>query len=228
MDAVLANLTQFGTTYALIALGSIAVLVLVRSQRPQQRLVGVWAMSAYVLVAYCTVFGTLEEQFFYYLVVPAELAIASTAAILWLSPRLRPAIRFAECTLAALFVAWTTVVWSRVHFTPDNGYERVRAYLSANVAPGVPVGATTEPAEFLLDEYTTGLWSSLETLRAHRAQYVLLSRQYIALGYAIASPDMLAWVRANGRVVFSFEGPTNGTLELVQLPDEWWSSLTNQ
>jgi len=227
LQAVIANLDQFGTTYALIALGGIALLILLRSPSPDRRLVGIWTACAYVLVVYCAGFGTLEEQFFYYLVVPIMLALSAAAAQLWSSHRLGTAIRVAELTLAGLFVVWTGFLWTRAHFTPDNGYERVRAYLLANVAQRVPIGATTEPAEFLLDEYTTGLWSSIDALRAHRAEYVLISTRQVATGYAIGSPEMFAWLRDSGQVVFSFQGPTNGTLQLVRLPAGWWSAPSN-
>jgi hypothetical protein len=223
IQAVVANLDEFATTYALIGLGVIAVLVLSRSPRPDHRLIGIWTVCSYILVAYSTLFGTLEEQFFYFLVVPVILAIASAAALSWSTGRARFAIRVPEIVLAVLFVAWSSVVWGRFHFTPDNGYEHVRAYLLANVVPGAAIGSTTETSEFVLDEYATGLWSSMDALRAHRAQYVLLSTKQIATGYAIGTPDMLAWVQAHGHVVYAFQGPTNGDLEIVELPDRWWA-----
>jgi hypothetical protein len=224
VDAVMANLEQFGTTYTLLLLGLVALGILLRSSEGEQRLLAFWTWSAYLLIAYCTAFGTLEEQFFYFLMVPVVLAVGVAGAVARRSIRFARSIRFVEAAFSTIFVVWASFIWIRVHLTPDNGYEEVRAYLRTSVPPGAHIGATTEPAEFLLDQYVTGVWRSVDDLDAHRAQYVLLSSRQIATGYALGSPEMFEWVEHNGRVVFEFRGPTNGSLALYLLPEDWWEA----
>lgn len=223
VQAIVADLQQLGTTYAIIALGALAVVVLLVAGGAARRMLALWAASAYVLLAYSVAFGTLEEQFFYFLVVPAILAIAVASS--WLLRAVQPwrrPLRVGAAALFILYVGWAGDIWVTVHTTPDNGYEAVRSYLLANVPQRTAIGATADVSQFLLDEYTTGLWTTQDELRAHQAQYVLMSSRLVDTGYAIGTPDMFNWVEQHGTLVFAFNGPTDGTLGLYRLPDRWW------
>ncbi len=223
IDSILANIDQFVTTYAILLLGAAAVLVLFFLGGPRLRLVTVWVASAYALLTYSIAFGTLEEQFFYYLVVPAILAIPLAGSVLLqrdvLSPSRRVLPAYLLTVLTTAFFLWSGYIWEQVHTVPDNGYECVRAYMLANVPPGARVGVTTEPAVFLMDGFSSGSWGSPDELMVNHAAYVLISTKEMAQGLGYAEPGLGQWLTANGHPVYSFSGRSNGTLILYQLGD---------
>jgi 4-amino-4-deoxy-L-arabinose transferase-like glycosyltransferase len=84
LGAIVSKLDEYAMTYVLLATGAVAVCVLLLTslgKAPAQRLLVSWTSSAYALLAYITFFGTLEDQFFYYLVVPSILATTVTTAL---------------------------------------------------------------------------------------------------------------------------------------------------
>jgi len=221
IGSILANIDQFVTTYAILLLGMAAVLVLFLYGGPRLRLVTVWVASAYALLTYSIAFGTLEEQFFYFLTVPAILAIPLAGSILLRREALSPARRalpaYLITVLTLAFYLWSGYIWEQVHTVPDNGYEHVRAYMLANVPLGARVGVTTEPAVFLMDGFSSGSWGSPEELQANHAAYVLVSTKEMAQGLGYADAGLGNWLAANGRPIYSFTGRSNGTLILYAL-----------
>ncbi len=219
--SILANLDQFGTTYVLLGAGLVALVILLLHGDRAQRLLLAWATSAYVLLAYSIGFGTIEEQFFYFLTVPCILATSVSVAIIlrlgrpadrWWRP-----VRLLLAFAGIVFVSWTAFAWLRTHTTPDNGYERARAYLDANVPIGSRIAVTTEPAVFLMDGYESGSWATIEEVQGNRAEYVLVSTKEIISGLGYARPDFYDWLIAHGEVVFRFRGRTNGDLLIYRL-----------
>lgn len=82
IQAIVSNLDQYATTYALIGSGLAAICILLLVGHQKARLLGIWTGSAYALLAYSLAHGTLEEQFFYFLVVPSILGTSSAALLL--------------------------------------------------------------------------------------------------------------------------------------------------
>jgi 4-amino-4-deoxy-L-arabinose transferase-like glycosyltransferase len=96
VDAIVYRLNEFGTTYMLLATGAVAVCVLLLTdlgKAPANRLLVSWTSSAYAFLAYAMIFGTLEEHFFYYLVVPSILATTVTTALVLRKMRVEDAGR---------------------------------------------------------------------------------------------------------------------------------------
>jgi hypothetical protein len=203
------------------------------------KLVAAWGGSAYAMMAYAVAAGTLEEQFFYFLVVPAMAANAGAIVLLrrgHLVEGFLGATRPAQwggrlllgrtghwagrigTAVAVLFVIWTSYVWVDVRTTPDNGYERTLAYLEANVHEGARIGVTTETAEFLLDRYRATVVTSVEDIRAMDAEYVLVSDRLTELGYSTIDESVLGWLTDNGEPVYSTTGPSFGTLSVIAIP----------
>lgn len=85
LATLVSKLGDFATTYALIATGAVAVCILLLTRlgrAPALRLLIIWMSSAYAFLGYAVVFGTLEDPFFYYLVIPAILATTVTMALM--------------------------------------------------------------------------------------------------------------------------------------------------
>jgi len=213
LSTVVTRLDQFGTTYAIIALGLAAVAVLARWGDGRHRLLALWVASAYALLGYCVAFGTLEEQFFYLLVVPALAAIAAASALLLDSRRvplpsaLRRAVPPAMSALLAGFILWSGYRWGAIHLTPNDGFARVLAYVDRSIpAPQRHVAATEETAQFLLGDQSSGpwgLWDTPAALQTYHPAYVIVDPDQMIWDHGAQGHALLTWIEQHGRPVFA-------------------------
>ena len=212
LDALISQLTRFGTSYVLLGLAVPAGLWALRSTRADRRLVGLVASVMGLLGLFALAFGTLEEQMGYFVVVPGVLAvgIAFAEPPRW-TLRARPVF-----TVAAALVVLAGLA-SAVHARSvrDNAYQQARAYLDTRLPPGSRVGLTAPTAQFALhsgegNDLHVGTWVSLGALQQHRADYVLTQSRPLSQGYGYASPDLLPWLAKHAQPVFTFFGPTGG------------------
>jgi 4-amino-4-deoxy-L-arabinose transferase-like glycosyltransferase len=221
LDAITAQLVTFATTYAILGLGLLAVGLLLLVGGHREKLVAVWTGSAYTLLAYSVVFGTLEEQFFYYLVVPSIASIAVASTMLYretlIPQRYRRLCLSFGSFLVVLFVAWSGAIWLRVHTTPDNGYQHVVSYLNENVPRGTHISVTTDTAQFIMTGYVSGVWVTPEQLQDHHVEYVVVSTSAIDKGYSFVGQDMLTWLEGHAQLTYAFDGPTFGSLRVYRL-----------
>ncbi len=233
---VVANLASFGTTYAVIGLGVLAalwLLVLLRRgadlpglDRPVVVLVVVWSLCAQVYLAYAVTLGTIEEQMFYALVVTAVPVVfaAGHLALSPAGPRLplglgrlpRRAVPGLLVLLLVATVALDGAVWLRVHTQRDDAYARFLAWASTELPSGSRVAVTDETTQFVLDDTSVLRVESGAQARAFRAEYVLLVTELVEQGYSPVD-DELAGIVRDGRLVFSAEGRTVGSLQLYEV-----------
>jgi 4-amino-4-deoxy-L-arabinose transferase-like glycosyltransferase len=227
LSTILTQLAQFGTTYALIGLGALAVCTLTLLGGPINRLLAVWTASAYILLAYGIAFGALEEQFFYYLVVPALLATTIAARLLARSPRIgRAARRFKHIAVALVVVCvgWGSYRWAYMHLTPGNGYEEALTYIDRHVPPAQRhIASTDVTGQFLLGKECSppwGLWERVGQLQASDATYVLVNPAQVVWDHGSAGLVVLRWIERHDHRVFYFSGNgmgANGPLALYRL-----------
>jgi 4-amino-4-deoxy-L-arabinose transferase-like glycosyltransferase len=224
LDTVLTRIDQFGSTYLLFALGMIGLGVLLLFGRSASRLIAIWTASAYALLAYAALFGTLEEQFFYFLVLPSLLATVTGGAVLiqtgLVQGRAQRLVFVSLIVLVLFLVGWNSKRWIESHFTPDNGYERVLAYLERHVPPESRVAATSETAQFLLDDYKSGPWGdwySVEALLTHMPDYVLVDPHALRWNYGSQGNKLLEWLQQHGETVFSVSRTSGEQLTLYRL-----------
>lgn len=227
LETLIARLDQFGTTYALIGLGALAMLILLLYGSAAGRLLGLWTASAYALLAYCILFGTLEEQFFYFLVLPSLLATACAGTMLrrdgLIGGRWRGLLVRGTTALVLLFVGWSSYHWYTSHTTADNGYEQVLSFLEQQVPIDSRVAATSETAQFLLEEYKSapfGSWHTLEELQAGAPDYLLVTPHTLAWNHGDAATPLLSWINRYGEPVFTFRGKSDSLLVLYRLPKD--------
>jgi hypothetical protein len=223
--ALLANLDQFGPTYALLVVGAVATVTLICTGRGRVRLLAVWSGSGYAATAFSVGFGTLEEQFFYPTLVSAMLAIAVATVPSWrraatVDGRDWRQRWYGVISLAVLagFLVWSALLWHRIHFTPDNTYEQLRDYLRSNVSEGARVAATTETSVFLFDGLDIAQDGTIDGFRRGRIEYVVASSLQVEKGYGYLSAEAYDWVLTNGQEVFGVDGRTSGHLGLYRLP----------
>jgi hypothetical protein len=232
-NAILEKLSEFGSTYLLFALGALALLFIWKWSDARGRLIAIWAASAYALLAYLIPLGTLESQFFYYLLVPALLTTSIAAVLLyreWASGVVSGwlLIAGAGIPVLGLILLWSAVQWVQVRTSPDNGYEQVLEYVDEEIPPEMDVAATSETAQFLLDERASGPWGSwytLETLAEHRPEYLIVSKRQLEWDFGELALPLLGWLEENGQPVFSFTGRTNEQLLVFRIPPASWTTL---
>lgn len=228
VGSIIRNLDKFATTYTLIALGAVGVCVLLAHRGRAERMIAAWVLSAFAFIAYSVAFGTNEEQYYYYLVVPSIVSVAVGGERLWRMGRLQNAARkpLAVGMLVSMiaFVGWTGYVWAKQHFTPDNGLEQLMARIERQVPGGSRIIATNLSAsDYALktygDRYEVFPLESVEELRANRPIYVITAGKLIETGYDVVGTHLDVWLAGNAERVFAFDGPTNGRLSLYYLPD---------
>jgi hypothetical protein len=220
LSRVFADGASDGVTYVLLGLGVLAALGLLRRLRPwragpyanasaQDRsglLVAIWALCATAYLAYATFFGSLEEQMFYIMVLPAVAALCVWAG--WTVPTWRGHWR--KLCVAFLVVALSTEcgVWVATHTGDNDGYQQFLAWEPSHVPPGSSISVTEGIAQFLIRGDTLGDWNTVAELRAHHVDYVLLSRVLVSEGYGTASKAFAAELNHGAPIVFQGGGST--------------------
>ena len=150
-------------------------------------------------------FGAAEEQFGYYVMVAAVLAVAAAGADL---VERRSSLRRPVAVLAVLFTLASVVLGVQSRLVSDGSYLDLRAWLQANVAADERVGLTGDAAVLAFPQYDNA--PSLLDLSENDDDYVVTTSKPLLEGYGYAAPELLTWLTANATPVFEVEGPSNG------------------
>jgi hypothetical protein len=224
-----ADVTHFGVTYLILGLGAVAggcqVIGAIR-RRDQWRqgvtpgargelLVALWATSAAGYLAYAMVFGTLEEQLYYLLLVPAlcTLVIGCRRA----APRLGRHWRQIAVAIVAVVVIADGAVWTSVHSTRDDEYRQLLSWAPRHLPDGTTIAVTEYTAQFLMSGVRLGQWSTVPELITHHVDYVLLSTTLVTQGYGIGTPQFERYLQAHAKVAWEATGPSSGALILFDV-----------
>ena len=228
VSRVLANSQVFAVTYLVLATGVLCALGLLwrlepwypkrRLREPGRRasaLVGLWTLSAAAYLAYATVLGTIEEQMYYILLLPSIVSICVWWAG-WSAVRTK---RWRTAAIAALVAAlcFNGGVWASIHFGHDDEYGRLMAWESVHVPTSAVVATTDGTSQFLLPHGIIGQWNSIAKLRRHHVDYVVLSTLLVDQGYGLATPVFERAVERGGRLVFSANGVSDGSLQVYDV-----------
>lgn len=186
------------------------------STRPAELgLVVCWVSGILVALAYTFAFGTLEEQTFYLIAVPAVIMVGVAADQL-VSASMHP-VRVAAAALMGALIVGSLGVWSEVHFTRDDTYQAFTAWASTNLPDGTQIGLTDGESQFILPGYGLHTVSSIDDAHTSKSRYVLISTELSHLGYASASPQFIETMSSQYRTVFQQSGRTSGDLRLYDL-----------
>jgi hypothetical protein len=223
-DRILERLSFYGASYALMAAGALAALYLVLRCGPAHRLVGWWAGASYLLAAYSVVRGTLEEQLFYFVLLPAAVAVP-VALSAWAATR-RPLRRRTQAVPVvglALLLLWTApaaLSYAEVHTQRDDAYAQMVAFvddeLGGRLAPP-RIGVTSDPASVLLRGSEIFRVSTPANVRRQRVDYILVSTSAVENGTSSVTPSLQRLIDRSD-VVHSVPGRSVGSLELVRVP----------
>jgi 4-amino-4-deoxy-L-arabinose transferase-like glycosyltransferase len=222
-QTILARLPVYGTTYLLMALGALAVLVLLLYPGRISRLIGIFAACAYAMMAYLILLGTLEEQYFIYVAVPSILACGIAVDLIKSSlvfERFRRNLVIVFVTSAVLFAGWDTYQWVDAHTRPDNTYEQVMTYLRSNVPGGKKVASNSETGQYVFGGYLSGPWGSwyrVQDLQKYKPDYLLWTPDTVAWNFGDEAQELTDFVAQNGTLVFETTGRYGNKAELYHL-----------
>jgi hypothetical protein len=140
--------------------------------------------------------------------IAAVLALAACCADL---VDRRPAVRRPLLIGAIAFAAVTVALGVHARLTLDDGYLQARAWLVVNVPITSRVGLTSVTGEFgLLPRPGYGVWPSLTSLAANKAEYVLTEGGPLSQGYGYSAPELLDWLQGHADPAFDHYGPSKG------------------
>ncbi|MFD3532438.1 ArnT family glycosyltransferase [Streptomyces sp. NPDC058664] len=218
---LLAELPAYGTTYLLLVLTPVALVLLLRRREPVYRLLALFHASAIVTLGYALGVGTLEEQALYLLFVPNLVALAVTVPM---PSRQRRGLRLVACGVLAALLSVPAAVYAKDRWTPDDGFQRLQAYLLTHAPAGSGIvtvdGQRTRGVTnwTLNDTYRLGHWLTPEQRSANDARYMVVPWQVLEQGYGHYTLAEVERLTDGLRPVFAFDGPTYGTLALYRLP----------
>jgi 4-amino-4-deoxy-L-arabinose transferase-like glycosyltransferase len=216
--------TTFSVSYLLVAVGATAGLwLLVRATDPARRLVGVFTVMSAVLVAYSVAFGTSEEQFLYFLIVPGILALVACAPG-WraqLDGRSRRARRVVF-SLLALALVLDLVAWGQVRLGQQDTLAQFVSYLHHEIPAGSTVAYTNGMTQFALQSegYRAVPLGSPQSMDADHVRFVAALPSEIQGGYSWVTPS--SWVAYERASVQTFTTGSSSPIVVRRVDPGGW------
>lgn len=211
--------STFGTTYILLVVGMPALLYVLIKGDATHRFLGSFHATAAAALAYAGLFGTLEEQFLYLLVLPNLLTLAMAASLLARRRRLPAVLRIGVAVVLAAALCLDVGNYVNGRIRPDDGYAQLRNFMATHVPAGSTVTVPNGGTELALnDRYRVGPWTTPGDLQANNVHYLVVPWKTVQQGYAYLGVDTVTRLADSGQKLFSFSGRTYGELALYELP----------
>jgi hypothetical protein len=221
---------DYGPTYLLLAIGALATLVLLLRfrDRPAAQLVLCWSAFSYIAIGFGTIVGA-GDQFLYYVVVPAMVAIGYVAVATWSTmesialriPGTRTRLRLVIVLIVAL-ASYDALVWtSRYGIGEDDSYARLSEYVREQVPPGSTIVVGTDVNNFLFrPEYDIQFYRDQNSVLTKKVRYFILSSKEAGQRYNRMTPQFYDWIRSHTRPMLELDGDTYWTLGLYRWDDD--------
>ena len=224
-DKIVGELGTYWPTYLVVLLAVPATIYLLVKGTAGERLVALFTIGPGALLAFDLVAGTLEEQFLYYLLIPAFASVMITADILVFSRAVRRAI--VERLVVGLVLLGAVVTPSILHQVqirtiPDDAYQNAIAYIAEHRQPGEAVAWAEGTTNYTLAQYfymndreLAGPWASPYGISKHGVKYVLTTSKEIREGYTYLDRRFLKRTLPNyADPVFSSHSRWNGLVQV--------------
>jgi hypothetical protein len=218
VSQLLRQLSDYGTTYALLLAGLLAALMVWhRGSRPARYLAVFYFMGG-ITLAYATLRGALEEQFLYLLITPAIIMVALVASML----RGRR-LRVGFTVFLIVLLGANVVTYVRWHDTRDDGFAQVRAYMLAHLSRQTPVIVVDETGRYALqDDFRVGTWTTDAQRSRVGVRYIVVPWREVEQGYTyldtgIDARTVQTLLTGATRLV-SVHGRSYGDVALYRLP----------
>ena len=171
--------------------------------------------------------GTLEEQLFYFVLLPAAVVVPVSAARWWQDRAVGrvaargpapSAARTVAMVLVALWGVAAVTSYVEVHTTRDDAYARMVDYVDTRLRfDGTPrIGVTSDPASVLLKGSEIFRVGTAADARRDRVDFVLVSSSAVRNGTAEVSPSLLRLIE-EGSLVHRVRGRSVEELDLYRV-----------
>jgi hypothetical protein len=192
----------FATTYALLALGALSVILVLRRGNDVARVLGLLYLAAAIALFYAVTKGTLEEQELYLLAIPCLVVIPVAVTLLRSNRR---AVAVAALVVLITLGGFNAATIVRLETHQDTGYSQLLAYVAKNV-----------PNACRFSPYYVGFWETPAD-PATGVRYIVVPWKEIQDGYVtgLTPAQVRALVRRDQRV-FSVHSQTYGQIDLYK------------
>jgi hypothetical protein len=193
----------FATTYLLLALAALFVILVLRRGNEVARVLGLLYLAAAIALSYAVTKGTLEEQELYLLAIPSLIIVPVAVTLLRINRRAVAVAALAVLTALTGFNA-ATIVQLGTH--QDTGYSQLLAYVAKNV-----------PSACRLSPYYVGFLKTPAD-PATGVRYIVVPWKEVQGGYVtgVTPAQVRALVRGDQRV-FSVHSQTYGQIDLYKV-----------
>lgn len=244
LDAVTRSTSVYLSSYLILAGGAIALLWLFfRHNAPAPTYVLSMLMCGYGFGAYIVAQGTLNEQFFVYIVAPAIIGCVAGVDALAVTLRQRAHsadggaamwLRLASVSApvgAALVVGTAAASYGAQYVaTRQDGMRQMAQFVGANYprCSAFNSSGDEEKYAFALGGRTVTTYRSGATALAHGVHLFFLNGKDVRARYSPMTPELANWIQEHGRRVVHFPSRTYEGVELWEVPASQYDATADQ
>jgi 4-amino-4-deoxy-L-arabinose transferase-like glycosyltransferase len=229
-DLLTQRLADYGSSYFLLALGGGAIVVILVLGRRERvgRLLGVWGLALYPLFVFVALFGSGNDQFFYYLLLPAIILIGYALALSLAHASLQTVAGkrwrlVAKIILAVLLISvlpynvfrW----WTAYGVGQDNGYRQLAARVRENVPAGESINASGDAIKFryFFPNHPITDAGTPDEAQEEGVKYFVLAPKDVRAKYGRITPELADWITTAGVQRFATSGDSYGDIFFYDL-----------
>ncbi len=225
-DTLLSTLPHYGSSYIVIGLGTLGILLLLFSKDKDVRIWGCIAAASVAVIGYLFVGGTFEEHYLYYLLAPSfiTLIVAARELQMFIPSAYRYLVNMIYRVGIAILLLFGVITYVINMSTPDNGWQKTIEWVYANVAPKSTIctfaqGEYILKGEFFLNEHPFNIcsWHSLSDINAHHVQYIIVPEKLIQGNYLALTAKDIADLKPESKVVFDYTSRDSGRFLILQI-----------
>ena len=228
VDFLLERLIDYGSSYLLLALGGISVILLLIFwlRSANGRFLALWGLVLYPFYGFVAVVGSGNDQFFYLLLLPAIVLVGSTLATLSIALADYSHLKWVTVQKAIIIILLLGLLpfnlfswFSNYVLESDNGYHQLASFVEQNVPPGVPLNASGDALKYIYffpDRPISNAGTPAEAID-ERVHYLVLAPKDVRARYGRVTPELALWLAVNGQLIFQTEGDSYGEIYLYRV-----------
>jgi hypothetical protein len=228
-SAVVRSIGQYSSSYIVLAVGFTTLLWCWgrRNTTTQANFLTAWLTASHGVGAYIVAVGTLNEQFFVYLL-PASIVGSVLLADAVVASRARRAA-FAVVAVGFAVVGLSVSGWVTNYAGVGDGVVLADRFIASTLPACAVVNATgdAEKYSYLLPSRRFGYFEVGPAALAYGVHYFLLSSVDAAERSGDMSPELAAWITAHGRRLAVFPSRTYQGVQLWEVPASPYDPLAD-
>ena len=239
IGALMESVKQYSSSYIILGTGLIALIWCSTRRNTQSgRFLMAWLAASYGLAVYIAAIGTLNEEFFVYLLpggIVGSVVLADALIARWIRRRNHKRSRHqlysdtrkaGRLPLAIGAIAGTTLIgvsaasWVVNYGGPGNGVAQVDQYIARNLPGCAMVNATGDSGKysFLLGGRNLAYFAVGPAALADGVHYFIITAADVAGSVGNMTPTLATWIRSNGREMGIFPSSVYRTVQLWDVP----------